>query len=60
MKALGRIADSGQGGALTAVERVQQPDMANHDRYLRLYAIYKQAYRDALAHWDALERLSNA
>ena len=60
LKALGHIADYAQVRALTAVERVQQPDMARHDLYMRLYEVYKGVYRDALVHWDELERLSGA
>jgi hypothetical protein len=58
LKALGHITDYAQARALLAVERVQQPDMARHDLCMCLYAVCKQVCRDALRHWDELERLS--
>ncbi len=59
LKALGHIADYAQLRAYTPVERVQQPDMAKHEFYMRQYEVYKQVYREALGHWDALEQLSS-
>ena len=58
LKALGEIADYDQAPTLTRSTRVQQPDMAKHDLYMRLYAVHRQLYQDALKHWDTLARLS--
>ena len=57
LKALGHLYAWEDVRPLVAIERTQQPDLTNHELYLRLFDLFRGLYEDALPHCGQLEGL---